>query len=126
MTMQNRGGSPIANRSVRAAFLLALPLMLAGCTTGYSLRDRIGALPVREPDVSPVRERRTRPQPHRASDRNVEMDSVASRIARWRAVPPDHKRTPYVNSPEWRKEQAEAAEKDRQLDQKIRSICRGC
>jgi|SoiMethySBSTD1v2_1073268.scaffolds.fasta_scaffold02296_28 hypothetical protein len=55
-----------------------------------------------------------------------EVDSVTKRMTRWKAVPPDHKRTPDQGSPEWTREQAEAAEKDRVLDRKIRSICRGC
>jgi hypothetical protein len=126
MIPQNRGRSAISSRLLRAAFVLTLPLVVAGCTTGYSLRDRISALSVHEPEAVPRPERRTRPQTKRATDRAVEPDSVASRISRWRAVPADHKRTPYVNSPEWLKEQAEAAKKDRELDQTIRSICRGC
>jgi hypothetical protein len=40
-----------------------------------------------------------------------DIDSVGRRIERWKAAPPDHKRTPDQGSPESTKEQAEAAEK---------------
>jgi hypothetical protein len=54
------------------------------------------------------------------------IESVGSQIERWKPVPAEHKPTADQNSPEWVREQAEAAEKDRALDIKIRSICRGC
>jgi hypothetical protein len=63
---------------------------------------------------------------HSRRPQGDEVDSVMSRTTRWKPVPPDHKRTPDQNSQEWAREQAEAAEKDRVLDRKIRSICRGC
>jgi hypothetical protein len=75
-----------------------------------------------------LRERRARSQT-RGQGRGLrtgEIDTVGARISRWRAVPADHAHTPEVNSPEWIREQAEAAEKDRKLDRRIRSICRGC
>jgi hypothetical protein len=128
-------------RWVQAACLLPLLLALAGCS--HSLEQRIETLPFSEYDVQPepdayVEEGQDRPRMRgrsrssRTADipahrrQTAESDSVASRIARWKPVPADHKRTPHMNSPEWAREQAEAAEKDRTLDRKIRSICRGC
>jgi hypothetical protein len=129
-------------RRLRAACLLTLLLALAGC--GYSLEQRIETLHpsgydarTHEPDAyreegrrrprTPARSRILRTgDTHARRSPPAQIDSVAARIARWRPVPPDHKRTPYQNSPEWAREQAEAAEKDRVLDRKIRSICRGC
>ena len=129
-------------RRVQAACLLALLLALAGC--GYSLERRIETLHAGGYDVQPhepdadVEEDQERPR-MRARSRGsrtgdtpaqrrqtTEIDSVASRISRWKPVPADHQRTPNQHSPEWVREQAEAAEKDRTLDRKIRSICRGC
>jgi hypothetical protein len=127
---------------VQAACLLPLLLALAGC--GNSLEQRIGTLHSggydaqhHEPDAYVEEgEERPRMRPRSRSSRTgdtpahrrqtTEIDSVASRIARWKPVPADHKRTPNQHSPEWVREQAEAAEKDRTLDRKIRSICRGC
>jgi hypothetical protein len=134
MIKRRRSGAQVAGRLLQTACVLGLPLVLAGCFSGYSLQDRISALPAGERDAprrehdAPRLERRPRPQVRTRGDniRSGEVDTVAGRIARWRAVPADHKRTPYVNSPEWRKEQAEAAEKDRVLDRTIRGICRGC
>jgi hypothetical protein len=127
MIRRRRPGAQVAGRLLQTACVLALPLALAGCFSGYSLQDRISALPAHEHDAPRV-ERRPRPQvPTRGNNiRSGEVDTVAGRISRWRAVPADHKRTPYVNSPEWRREQAKAAEKDRVLDRTIRGICRGC
>jgi hypothetical protein len=127
MIKRRRSASQIAGQLLQTACVLALPLTLAGCITDYSLQDRIATLPVREHDT-PRLERRPRPPTtaREGSVRTGEIDTVASRIARWRAVPAEHKRTPYVNSPEWLREQREAAEKDRVLDLKIRGICRGC
>ena len=129
-------------RRGQAAYLLPLLLALAGC--GYSLEQRIETLQSDGYDVQPhepdadVEEDQKRPR-SRARSRSSrtgdspahrrqasEIDSVTSRIERWKPVPADHKRTPYQNSPEWAREQSEAAEKDRTLDRKIRSICRGC
>ena len=78
--------------------------------------------------VTPSAERRarSRTQGDSRSLQTGDMDSVGRRIERWKPVPADHKRTPDQSSPEWTREQAEAAEKDRALDRKIRSICRGC
>ena len=128
-------------RRVQAACLLPLLLALAGCSN--SLERRIETLHSGGSEVEPLEldayaeEDRKRP-PMRARSRSSrtggdahgrqadETDSAANRISRWKPVPADHKRTPYQNSPEWHREQAEAAEKDRTLDRKIRSICRGC
>ena len=88
-------------------------------------------------DTEPPRERarsthpfgrRARPQTRErvGTFRGGGLDSAEGRISRWRPVPSDHKRTPDVDTPEWAREQAEAAEKDRMLDRKIRGICRGC
>ena len=74
--------------------------------------------------MTPSAERRARGE--RRGLRTRDMDSVGRRIERWTAVPPDHKRTPDQGSPEWAREQAEAAKRDRVLYRKIRSICRGC
>jgi len=78
--------------------------------------------------VTPSAERqaRSRTRGERRSLRTGGMDSIGRRMERWKAVPPDHKRTPDQDSPEWAREQAEAAKRDRVLDRKIRSICRGC
>lgn len=79
------------------------------------------------PEVRPA-ERRARSQ-MRGDSRSLQagdMDSVGRRIEWWNPVPADHKRTPDQGSPEWTKEQTEAAKKDRVLDRTIRSICRGC
>ena len=79
------------------------------------------------PEARPP-ERRARART-RGESRNLQtgdMDSVGRRIERWKPVPADHKRTPDQGSPGWTREQKEAAEKDRALDRKIRSICRGC
>ena len=119
---------------LQAAGLLALLLGLSGCS--YSLEQRIEALQAggynveaREPK-KPKAERRPRAQLRTPSEHNTlntgSIDSVASQIEPWKPVPANHKRTPDQNSPEWAREQAEAAEKDRTLDHKIRSICRGC
>jgi hypothetical protein len=119
---------------LQAAGLLALLLGLSGCS--YSLEQRIEALQAggykveaREPK-KPKAERRARAQPRMPAEdhtlHTVSMESVGSQIEQWTPVPADHKRTSYQYSPEWKREQAEAAEKDRTLDRKIRSICRGC
>jgi hypothetical protein len=75
-----------------------------------------------------LRERRARAQTpvQDGGLRTGGIDRVGARSSRWQAVPAAHAHTPDVNSPEWIREQAEAAEKDRKLNQKIRSICRGC
>jgi hypothetical protein len=75
-----------------------------------------------------LRERRARAQTREQGGglRTGGIDRVGARTSRWQAVPAGHAHTPDVNSPEWNREQAEAAEKDRKLNQKIRSICRGC
>jgi len=54
-----------------------------------------------------------------------ESDAAAARVSRWRPVPADYQRSPEANSPEAAREEA-AVEKDRQLNRRIRSICRGC
>jgi hypothetical protein len=84
-----------------------------------------GGVEPREP-VTPSAERRARSRT-RGERRSLRTgDSIGRRIEQWKAVPPDHKRTPDQGSPEWAREQAEAAKRDRVLDRKIRSICRGC
>jgi hypothetical protein len=59
-------------------------------------------------------------------ERDSNIETPSARQARWKAVPPGHKPTPEVNSPEWKREHAEAEKKDRELDQEIRSICQRC
>jgi hypothetical protein len=59
-------------------------------------------------------------------DASNPVETPSARQARWKAVPPGHKPTPQVNSPEWQKEQAEAEKRERELDRKIRSICGHC
>jgi hypothetical protein len=124
----------IPGRPWQAAGLLALLLGLSGC--GYSLEQRIEALRAagysvepREPK-KPQALRRARAQPRTPSEDDTlhtgSINSVASQIEPWKPVPADHKRTPEQNSSEWVREQAEAAEKDRTLDRKIRGICRAC
>jgi hypothetical protein len=121
-------------RPLQAAGLLALLLGLSGCS--YSLEQRIEALRAsgynvepREPKKPQV-QRRARAQPRTPSEDHTlhtgSIDSVSSQIETWKPVPADHKRTPDQNSQESVSEQAEAAEKDRTLDRKIRSICRAC
>jgi hypothetical protein len=46
--------------------------------------------------------------------------------ARWRPAINLDKPGPRIGSPEWEREQAELARKDKDLAQKIQSICRGC
>jgi hypothetical protein len=69
----------------------------------------------------PVRDARVR-----GGVRTGRIGTVTRRDSHWQPVPAGHRRTPNVDSPEWVRKQAEAAEKDRQLNRKIRSICRGC
>ena len=124
-------------RPLRAAGLLVLLLGLSGCGYNYSLEERIAALRAsrynvepREPNKRHAQQRRKRAKPRTASEDHTlhtgSIDSVSSRIETWKPVPADHKRTPYTNSSEWVREQAEAAEKDGALDRNIRSICRTC
>jgi hypothetical protein len=120
-------------RPLPAAGLLVLLLGLSGCGYNYSLEERIAALRASGYNVEPREpnkrhaQRRKRAKPRTASeDHTLHTGSVSSRIETWKPVPADHKRTPYTNSPEWVREQAEAAEKDGALDRNIRSICRTC
>jgi hypothetical protein len=78
------------------------------------------------PEARPPRRTRARTRGESRNLQTGDMDSVGRRIERWKPVPVDHKRTPDQGSPGWTREQTEAAEKDRVLDRKIRSICRGC
>jgi hypothetical protein len=73
-----------------------------------------------------VRDVRVRDARVRGGVRTGRIGTVTRRGSHWQPVPAGHRRTPNVDSPEWVREQAEAAEKDRQLNRKIRSICRGC
>jgi hypothetical protein len=114
-------------RPLQAAGLLAL-LLLSGCS--YSLEQRIEALRVSGYNVEPRERKKPQVQPRTPSEDHTlhtgSIDSVSSQIETWKPVPADHKRTPDQNSQESVSEQAEAAEKDRTLDRKIRSICRAC
>ena len=116
------------SRRLQAACVLALLLGLSGCS--YSLEERIEALRAAGHDVEPYQpetppvQRRAQPRTP-SQDRNLHIgsiDSVGSQME-WKPVPADHKSMPDPNSPEWAREQAEAAEKDRTLTRKIRSIC---
>jgi hypothetical protein len=42
------------------------------------------------------------------------------------ALPPDHKPSPLIGTPEWQREQAQNQQRDREIDRAIRSICQGC
>jgi hypothetical protein len=80
----------------------------------------------RRTETRTARERSAGRVPARDAAAADTVETPAARQARWKAVPPGHKPTPAVNSPEWQREQEEADRKDRALDREIRSICRRC
>jgi hypothetical protein len=119
---------------------IATAALLLALTGAMAQPDKSGQSSDQTPRASQHRQQSATTGPRRGSEQmnrrdrahhsrrpqGDEVDSVMSRTTRWKPVPPDHKRTPDQNSQEWAREQAEAAEKDRVLDRKIRSICRGC
>ena len=113
-------------RPLQAAGLLVLLLGLSGCGYNYSLEERIAALRAsgynnvepREPNKRHA-QRRKRAKPRTAS----EDPTLTTQIEASKPVPANLKSTPDQNSPEWVKEQAEAADKDRR---EMRSICPAC
>jgi hypothetical protein len=121
-------------RALIAPAVIALSLdRLLSAVPHMAQKSQLGTSPAGGHNVEPHApearppERRTRART-RGESRNLQaggLDSVGRR-ERWKPVPADHKRTPDQGSPGWTREQTEAAEKDRVLDRKIRSICRGC
>jgi hypothetical protein len=119
---------------MRALIALAVLALIAGsvafCGPTHAQQAKLGPTQAGwhnvEPDAPLTRRAARRMRSKSRSLQIHDMDSVGRRMERWKPVPPDHKRTPDQSSPEWAREQAEAAEKDRVLDLKIRSICRGC
>jgi hypothetical protein len=122
-------------RPLQSAALLALLLGLSGCGYSYSLEERIAALPAgttlslasrRSLTPNGGSERNRGRHPRTTSSIPVVSTRSQARLRRGNRCRADHKRTLDTNSPEWVREQAEAAEKDRTLDRKIRSSMCAC
>ncbi len=136
-TLDANGRHHLGGALMRALIARAVIALIAGSVAfsgpAHAQKSQLGTSPAGGHNVEPHApeagppERRTRART-RGESRNLQtggMDSVGRR-ERWKPVPADHKRTPDQGSPGWTREQTEAAEKDRVLDRKIRSICRGC
>ena len=143
-------------RPLQVVCAVLLLIVLTGCNSMYTLEDRIrdleaqryapaqlepGARPQAQAKAGKLRKRQIEaaesaiavqpaaeqtPTPARARDGGLTTGESDAATARRSRRQPDLQRVPEANSPEAAREEAAAAEKDRQLDRRIRGICRGC
>jgi len=108
--------------SIRRTILLAAGLMLAGSLQSFSAAPAVLPLPVRQASAD---ELRIRGHHNRASElRSVAQHQTTSDIAA--GAPYSSATTPTVGSPEWKRDAAETARKEKELARKLNGICRGC
>ena len=123
----------------RVAFVLAIALTLGGCVTSSSYSHLVADAHARyeqavlsgggAPPSYRTVYRTDAIRPRRSATR-LRSPTAASESAREIQAPAGSVRlsvtTPTVGSPDWLREKAEWERRDREMELKIRSICRGC
>ena len=108
--------------SIRGIILMAAGLMLSGSLQSFSAATAVLPHPVRQ---APADELRIRSHHNRPSEaRSVAQRQTRSDIAT--GAPYSGATTPTVGSPEWNRDAAETARREKELARKLNGICRGC
>jgi len=108
--------------TIRRTILLAAGLMLSGSPQAFSAAPAVLPHPVRQASADELRIRSHHNPPPEV--RSVAQRQIGSDTAT--GAPYSSATTPTVGSPEWKRDAAETARKEKELARKLNGICRGC